>query len=174
MPNDKIVCTVFPELLMASISFAFRNEDEGKSLSFGCDGRFSILNHCIPFLRTLLRKRLKMLWVEIGGTIFEIDNRCSRRERTNVENVEALRSGIKTGYTMWIWGCADFCLQDFAMSIFSRKSRFATKIGTNWQIHLARNQKWFATLVRAIDQSRIWYGAIWLWITIFGSSVILM
>jgi hypothetical protein len=39
MLNGKIVCIVFPELLTASISFAFRNEDEGEFLSFGCDGR---------------------------------------------------------------------------------------------------------------------------------------
>jgi hypothetical protein len=39
MPNGKIVCIVFSELPMASISFAFRHEDEMEFLSFGCDGR---------------------------------------------------------------------------------------------------------------------------------------
>jgi hypothetical protein len=39
MPNGKVACIVFPELPMASINFAFRNEDEGEFLSFGSDGR---------------------------------------------------------------------------------------------------------------------------------------
>jgi hypothetical protein len=39
MPNGKIGYIVFPKLVMASISSAFRNEDEEEFLSFGYEGR---------------------------------------------------------------------------------------------------------------------------------------
>jgi hypothetical protein len=47
------------------------------------------------------RNKTKKLRIEIGDTIFESDNQCSRRERTHIENVQALGSVISTGYAMW-------------------------------------------------------------------------